>query len=142
MAFAAAAKLDGRVVRGRVRDIPAAYWVQWLAGTAVIGLVFALAATLGGPWAGLVAALLVATYPPLIAVTGDLLSEPLGALWLTAAMLALARRHYALAGLLLAAAVLTRANLLILIPVIGVALGRRHGRCSPSRRWCLSRCGR
>jgi 4-amino-4-deoxy-L-arabinose transferase-like glycosyltransferase len=78
-------------------------------------------------WAGLVAAGVVATYPPLIAVTGDLLSEPLGALWLTAALLALARRRYALAGLLLAAAVLTRANLLVLIPVVAVLLGKRHG---------------
>jgi 4-amino-4-deoxy-L-arabinose transferase-like glycosyltransferase len=127
VAFAAAARLDGHVVRGAVPDIPAAYWVQWAAGTALIPLVFALAATLGGMWAGLVAALVVATYPPLIAVTGDLLSEPLGALWLTAALLAVTRRRYALGGPLLAAAVLTRANLLVLIPVVAILLGRRHG---------------
>jgi hypothetical protein len=151
VAFAAVAKLDGRVVRGAKPDIPAAYWVQWLAGTALIPLVFALALTLAGAAgrraeggaalaggasrraeggaaaAGVVAALVVATYPPLIAVTGDLLSEPLGALWLTAALLAVARRRYALGGLLLAAAVLTRANLLVLIPVVAVLLGRRHG---------------
>jgi hypothetical protein len=53
------------------------------------------------------------------------LSEPLGALWLTASLVALSRRRYALAGALLAAAVLTRANLLVLIPVIAVLLGRR-----------------
>ena len=69
----------------------------------------------------------MATYPPLIAATGDLLSEPLGALWLTAALLALVRRRFVLGGLLLAAAVLTRANLLILIPVIAVVLGPRPG---------------
>ena len=73
VAFAAAAELGHERM-----DIAAAYWVQWAAGTALIGLVFALAAALGGPVAGLVAALLVATYPPLIAATGDLLSEPLG----------------------------------------------------------------
>ena len=39
VAFAAAAKLSGRVVRGSAPDIPAAYWVQWLAGTALIPLV-------------------------------------------------------------------------------------------------------
>jgi hypothetical protein len=78
-------------------------------------------------WAGLVAAILVATYPPLIDATGDLLSEPLGALWLTAALLALALRRPALGGALLAAAVLTRANLLVLIPVLTVVLGRRGG---------------
>ena len=77
--------------------------------------------------AGLVGAAVVATYPPLIEATGDLLSEPLGALWLTASLLALARRRYALAGVLLAAAVLTRANLLVLIPVLAVLLGRRGG---------------
>jgi 4-amino-4-deoxy-L-arabinose transferase-like glycosyltransferase len=114
-------------VRGAGPDIPAAYWVQWAAGTALIPLVFALAMTLGGAWAGLVAAAVVATYPPLIAVTGDLLSEPLGALWLTAALLALLRRRYALAGLLLAAAVLTRANLLVLIAVLALLLGPRRG---------------
>jgi hypothetical protein len=156
LAFAAAAKLSGRVERGPAPDIPAAYWVQWLAGTALIPLAFALAlattarcgrdsrpptprastfTTPGcetrrsrGPlWAGLVAAAIVATYPPLIGATGDLLSEPLGALWLTAALLALAVRRPALGGALLAAAVLTRANLLVLIPVLVVvlALGRQ-----------------
>ena len=82
----------------------------------------------------MIAAALVATYPPLIAVTGDLLSEPLGALWLTAAFVALARRRYALAGLLLAAAVLTRANLLVLVPVLALALGPLAAWCSPSPR--------
>jgi hypothetical protein len=74
-----------------------------------------------------VAAVVVATYPPLIDATGDLLSEPLGALWLTAALLALALRRPALGGALLAAAVLTRANLLVLIPALAavLALGRQ-----------------
>jgi len=163
VAFAAAAKLSGRVVRGASPDIPAAYWVQWLAGTALIPLAFFLAVAAAGEarlgrattrdeaaaaplvaaaaparalfsaappralLAGLVGAAVVATYRPLIEATGDLLSEPLGALWLTASLLALARRRYALAGVLLAAAVLTRANLLVLIPVIAVLLGRRGG---------------
>jgi hypothetical protein len=90
VAFATAARIDGRVVRGAQPDIPAAYWVQWLAGTALIPLVFALAAALAGAAtgacaaragaatapvaAGLIAAVIVATYPPLIAVTGDLLT--------------------------------------------------------------------
>ena len=65
----------------------------------------------------------MATYPPLVAVTGDLLSEPLGALWLTAAFVASRGGGSPLAGLLLAAAVLTRANLLVLIPVV-----RAHAR--------------
>src|SRR3954453_5441440 len=89
-AFAAAARLGGRVVRGARPDIPAAYWVQWLAGTALVPLVFALGLLLGGRVAGLVAAVAPATHPPLIAVPGPLLSEPLGALWLTPAFVALA----------------------------------------------------
>lgn len=122
MAFALAVKLGGR----EGHDIPAAYAIQWLAGTALIPLVFLLALRLGGSHAAaLVAAAIVATYPPLIAVTGDLLSEPLGAFWLTAAFAAL-NRHY-LAGLLLAAAILTRANLLILLPALAIALGPRRG---------------
>jgi hypothetical protein len=138
-AFAAAAKLSG--VRPTARDIPAAYWVQWLAGTALIPLAFALtaasaaeaprrrrrAASLprGVAVAGLLVAAVVATYPPLVEATGNLLSEPLGALWLTAALLAVARRRFALGGALLAAAVLTRANFLVLIPVVALLLGRR-----------------
>ena len=48
VAFAAAAKLSGRVVRGASPDIPAAYWVQWLAGTALIPLAFFLAVAAAG----------------------------------------------------------------------------------------------
>jgi hypothetical protein len=122
LAFAAAARLAGHT-RG---DIPAAYAIQWLAGTALIPLVFLLTLRLQGDLpAALAAAAVVAAYPPLIAVTGDLLSEPLGALWLTAAF-AFLNRPVA-AGLLLAAAILTRANFLIVLPVLAVALGPRRG---------------
>ena len=124
--FALAAKAGGHVRRGGHTDIPAAYWAQWAVGTALIPLVFLLAQLLGGPWAGLAAAAVVATYPPLIAVTGDLLSEPLGALLLTASMLALVARRPALAGALLGAAVLTRANLLLAI--FAIAPFARPGR--------------
>src|SRR3954451_7054619 len=77
VAFAAAIRVGG---------IRAAYWVQWIAGVALIPLVFFVA---GGRRRGLLAAAIVASYPPLIAVTGDLLSEPLGALWITATFAAL-----------------------------------------------------
>src|SRR3954452_8325686 len=72
VAFAAAIRVGG---------VRAAYWVNWLAGTALIPLVFVLA---GGRRRGLLAGALGAAYPPPIARTGDLLSEPLGALWATA----------------------------------------------------------
>jgi len=44
---------------------------------------FALARRLGGDGAGLIAAALVGVYPPLVRTTGELLSEPFGALTLT-----------------------------------------------------------
>jgi 4-amino-4-deoxy-L-arabinose transferase-like glycosyltransferase len=149
--FALAARLDGRVAHRPRPDIPGAYWAQWAVGTALVPATFALAALIAGAWAGLAAALVVATYPPLIAVTGDLLSEPLGALLLTAALAALAwaesdsrrrappgdhpapaagRRSARLvaSGVLLGGAVLTRANLLVVVPAVVVALARRDRR--------------
>ena len=154
VAFAAAAKLSGRRRARPGPGHPGGLLGPVAGRHGLIPLVFALALAAAGETrdrrprgehsgaattaplaaaprraivAGLVAAAVVATYPPLIEATGDLLSEPLGALWLTAALLALARRRFALAGLLLAAAVLTRANLLVLIPVVAVMLGRRGG---------------
>jgi 4-amino-4-deoxy-L-arabinose transferase-like glycosyltransferase len=95
-----------------------AFWAQAAVGTALIVVVFLLASGLGGPLAGLLAAGAIATYPPLVRATGDLVSEPLGALTLATAMLALLaawRRpawwRIALAGALLGAALLTRADL-------------------------------
>lgn len=128
--FAAAARTGGGVGRGARPDIRAAYWAQWTVGTALVPVVFGLAALIGGMWAGTAAAATVATYPPLVAVTGDLLSEPLGALLLTAALCALvwagaARwrgRRLLLAGVLLGAAVLTRANFLLIVPAVGLAV--------------------
>src|SRR4051794_41392146 len=64
IAFAAALRTGGE---------RAPYAVQWLAGTALVPLVFLIA---GGGLAGLIAAALVAAYPPPGAATGDLLSEP------------------------------------------------------------------
>lgn len=119
-----------------VDDIPAAYWLQFLVGTLCILATFGLAAIVGGTPAGLVAALLVAIYPPLVRSTGELLSEPLGALLLTATLLALARawerggtREYALAGALFGLTILTRTDFLllpfVLAAVIALALWRR-----------------
>ncbi|MDP8943762.1 MAG: glycosyltransferase family 39 protein, partial [Actinomycetota bacterium] len=104
---------------GGEREIPAAHWAQALVGTLLILVAFAVATMLGGRLAGLVAATAVALYPPLAYAPGDLLSEPLGALMLSCAFLAVAgavRRPgpwlFLAAGALLGAAVLTRADLL------------------------------
>ncbi|HVL95424.1 MAG TPA: hypothetical protein VM266_06145 [Solirubrobacteraceae bacterium] len=104
----------------RTRDIPAAYWAQALASLGTLLAAFGLAWALAGMWAGVVAAALVGFYPPLILATGEQVSEPLGAFLLTAGFCTLAwaaeRRWlpgYALAGAVLGAAVLTRADLLL-----------------------------
>jgi hypothetical protein len=109
--------------------VPSAYPVQALVGTLTIPAAFLLAWLIAGPVAGLVAAAAVACYPPLISASGDLLSEPLGALLVTLALAAtvwsLRRPGWwppaGLAGLLLGATVLTRADL-ALVPAIAVAV--------------------
>lgn len=134
--FAFAHELDPQPRIDGNWDVPAAYTAQVIVGTATILAAFALALVLAGTAAGLGAAALVAFYPPLIESSGQLLSEPLGALLVTCAMLAVAlalRRpawwRLVAAGVLLGATVLTRADL-ILVPaitavVVGVALWHR-----------------
>ena len=90
MVFAVGYKLFGSDADREDYDIGAVYWQQALITTGTTALAFALAFILVGPWAGLVAALIVGTYPPLIGATGDQLSEPLGAFLLIAAFTVLA----------------------------------------------------
>src|SRR4051812_2211464 len=59
-------------------DPPETYWAQWVVGVALIVAIFALVRLLAGPWPAVVAAAVVALYPPLVVITGDLVSEPLG----------------------------------------------------------------
>ena len=123
-------------------DVPSAYTAQAAVGTALIPAVFVLAALLGGAAAGLLAAGAVTFYPPLITATSHLLTEPLGALAVTVALIAvvLALRRpggpgffsAGIAALLLGLAVLVRADLLlaplaICALLVGVAW-RRRGR--------------
>jgi 4-amino-4-deoxy-L-arabinose transferase-like glycosyltransferase len=137
--FAAAHKVRPVLTEGERWDVPSAYPLQWLFSTATIPAAFALAFVLAGPAVGLAAAAAIAFYPPLIGVTGDLLTEPLGALMLTVALtavvLALRRRTgwWALgAGLLLGLTVLVRADLvavpLLLAILLGVVAWRAEGR--------------
>jgi hypothetical protein len=120
-------------------DVPSAYPVQAVVGTALIPAVFVLALLLAGPVAALVAAGAVAAYPPLITATGDLLTEPLGALLVTCALIAVVlalrrptwRRGLA-AGLLLGATVLVRGDLilapLLLVGLVALLAWRADGR--------------
>ena len=112
-------------------DIPAAYWLQAIVSLGTALAAFTIAALLAGAWAGVAAAALVGFYPPLILATGEQLTEPFGAFWLTTAfaLFAVAARFgktwvFGLGGLALGAAVLTRADLLplpfVLAPLVAV----------------------
>ena len=153
--FAVGQRLFPSASAVRTFDLPAAYWLQAVISTGTAACAFGLAWIVAGPWAGLVAAALVAGYPPLILATGEQLSEPLGAFFVIAAALALALaarerggpvlRHgaWALAGALFGCAVLTRADLL-LVPWLVAALvvsgsgarGTRRGAASRPARSC------
>jgi hypothetical protein len=114
----------GRLVAGADGQ----YWAQFIVGVALIALAFVLARMLAGPWAGVAAAAAVASYPPLVAITGDLVSEPLGALTLAGAVIAIAWAlrtpaiwwRFAVAGAVLGVAILVRADLLALPLVLAI----------------------
>ena len=135
--FAAAHELRPRLTSGERWDVPSAYPLQAAFGTALIPAVFVLAVLLGGAVAGVVAAGAVAFYPPLIGASGDLLTEPLGALMLCVALiavvLALRRGSWgwgAGAGALLGLAILVRADLLFLPFLLALVVWRCAGRAS------------
>ncbi|MEA2248351.1 MAG: hypothetical protein QOH46_2880 [Solirubrobacteraceae bacterium] len=133
--FAVARQLTGD--DGSRLDPMAAYWAQAVVGVALIVVAFLVARLVAGPWAGVAAAAGVALYPPLQIITGDLVSEPLGALTLAAAMLALGwawrapgPARFTLAGAVTGAALLVRADLLVLPFVLAVVVAlslRRSG---------------
>src|SRR5215211_8083185 len=68
--------------------VKAALLVVALLGTGTILLTYLLGRRLGGPAAGVIGALLAATYPAFIENTGRMLAEPVALFWLPAAMLA------------------------------------------------------
>ncbi|MEA2253567.1 MAG: hypothetical protein QOC78_3626 [Solirubrobacteraceae bacterium] len=119
-------------------DTHAARSAQAVVGGLTIVAAFALAALIGGAWAGLAAAVAVAFYPPMIYATTQLTSEILGALAVTVALGAVAwawtrdrMGAYAAAGVALGAACLVRADVLaaalVLGPVAGLLRARRVG---------------
>jgi 4-amino-4-deoxy-L-arabinose transferase-like glycosyltransferase len=120
-----------RVTAGRVANA--------LVGTAIVALVGLLAAQLLGRRVALVAMALGAVYLPLILVGGSLMSEPLfAALMLAALAAAIAHRRSehrlrwaAVAGVLGGLAILTRANGLILLAPLAFAVWDARPRWSP-----------
>ena len=115
---------------GPGHGLAGAYWLQALAGTALILVVFALARVLAGTGAGLAAAAIIAIYPPLVRLSGELLSEGLGSLLLASATLcavaAVKRpgvRLWAAAGALWGLTILTRADYVLAPLVIALLVG-------------------
>ena len=115
-----------------------AYWVfgpsvglgmalNLLIGLGVVALTNRLATNLGGPVAGLVAAGLVAIYPPLLVNDLCLLTEPLSLLLLVGGLCALIERRPVLAGLTCGLLVLARPSAQGLAVIVGI--------------WCLLRIG-
>ncbi|MEA2245756.1 MAG: hypothetical protein QOH46_285 [Solirubrobacteraceae bacterium] len=125
--FALVRQLSGD--SGARLDPMALYWAQAVVGVGLIVVVFLTACLLAGPWAGVAAAAGVALYPPLAIITGDLVSEPLGALTGALIILALAWAwrapspwRFGAAGLATGAAILVRADLLVLPFVLAVVV--------------------
>jgi hypothetical protein len=145
--FATAHELSPSERSLETADIPAAYWAQALVSVGSTLAAAGLAWALAGAWAAVLAAALVGFYPPLILSSGEQVSEPLGAFCVVSgfALLALAVRRralwaYAIAGVGLGAAVLTRADLILmpfvvggLIVVAGLVAARRGGRPGAGR---------
>jgi 4-amino-4-deoxy-L-arabinose transferase-like glycosyltransferase len=119
--------------------LPGVPVLQFGLGVGLIALAWALGRRLAGPAGGLVAAAIVAAYPPFVFLTGTQLSEPLAAVLVAAALLAAhaawdtrRRAAWAAAGALLGLAILTRADLLMTPLVVAAVFGwfawRRAGR--------------
>jgi 4-amino-4-deoxy-L-arabinose transferase-like glycosyltransferase len=127
VAFAVAMRLDPGV-SSDPHDVKAAYPWQAAFGTLLIPATFILGFLLAGEIAGIIAAAAIAAYPPLIDASGDLLTEPLGALMVALsliAMLLVLRRpswwRAVIAGVLFGLTVLVRVDLLA-IPAIAVVV--------------------
>jgi hypothetical protein len=127
--FAAAALLRGySTVSATTHAHGVAQYSQLLVEIATLMLVALIAWILAGPWAALLAVVLMATYEPLIDVTRTYLSEPLGGLALVAMVAAIcwARKRdvHALiaAGVLAGCAGLVREDFAVVVAVIMLGL--------------------
>jgi hypothetical protein len=132
--FALSDALSGHGVADRI-DTRAARRAQAVVGGLAVAAAFALAALIAGAGVGLIAAAAVAFYPPMVDATAQLTSEPLGALVVTAALVAVAwawRRGrpaaFAAAGAAVGIACLVRADVLLAALLLGPAVGLLHTR--------------
>jgi 4-amino-4-deoxy-L-arabinose transferase-like glycosyltransferase len=107
--------------------VKAALLLVALLGTGTILLTYLLGRRLAGPVAGLIGALLAATYPAFIDNTGRLLAEPVALFWLPAAVLAFLWAsdggrpwRWLLPGALLGLTTLTRPEYLPFVALFGL----------------------
>jgi 4-amino-4-deoxy-L-arabinose transferase-like glycosyltransferase len=113
--------------------------MQVVVGTVLVAMIGLLAAQLWGPVVALVAMALGAVYVPLVTMSGSVMSEPLFAVFMLGALsAAIAHRRSAhrfrwalLAGVLTGLAILARANGLILLLPLALAVWDVRPRLSP-----------
>jgi 4-amino-4-deoxy-L-arabinose transferase-like glycosyltransferase len=105
-------------------DVEAARLANAVVGTGIVALIGLIALMLWGRREALVAMALGAVYVPLIEVGQAVMSEPLFALCMLGAIAAALRKRAVLAGLLLGLAILGRANAIILLLPLAVAVWR------------------
>jgi 4-amino-4-deoxy-L-arabinose transferase-like glycosyltransferase len=125
------APMADRVLVGRLLGL--------LTGTLIVGLIGIVAMQLWGRRAGLIAMALGAVYIPLILVSSSLMSEPLFALLLLGALAAALQhrrsthrwRWLLLAGFLGGLTILTRANAMVLLLPLVLAVWTVRPRLSP-----------
>jgi 4-amino-4-deoxy-L-arabinose transferase-like glycosyltransferase len=112
--------------------------MQVVVGTVLVAMIGLLAAQLWGPVVALVSMGLAAIYVPLVTMSGTVMSEPLFAILMLGSLsAAIAHRRSVhryrwavLAGLLAGLAILTRANAMILLLPLGLAVWDRRPRWS------------
>jgi 4-amino-4-deoxy-L-arabinose transferase-like glycosyltransferase len=131
-------KVAGVERAGELERVHVARVAQAVIGVAVVGMIGLLAAQLWGAVAALVATALATVYVPLVTMSGTVMSEPLFVVLMLACLVA-ALRHRAsphrwrwalVAGVLAGLAILTRANALILLLPLALAVWDR-----PRRSW-------
>jgi len=137
-ALLAAANLVGLDSRTSIQLVGA------LVGTVTVALTGLVGRRVAGRSVGMVAALIVALGPMLIAADGSLMSESLYVALVTALMLLSYRAldrptllRFALVGVLLGLAALTRADALFLAPILTIALLARVAGAPAGRRLLL-----
>jgi 4-amino-4-deoxy-L-arabinose transferase-like glycosyltransferase len=105
-------------------DVFAARIANAFVGTGIVALIGVLAFQLWGRRESLVAMALGAVYVPLILVGQSVMSEPLAVLFMLGALAAALRRWALVAGVLMGLAILGRANALVLLLPLAVAVWR------------------